>query len=110
MVPNSISKLIKENWVKSLWEKVKKASEIANNKEKAHIAEVDLNKKQAHLDMVTRYGDTQSSFSNESKASSMKELPSFINLEGSDKEVLILPSQYHPSLIVMDTSNIQTLM
>ena len=40
----------------------------------------------------------------------MKGLPSFINLEGSDKEVLRLPSQYHLSPNVMDTVNIQTLM
>ena len=45
MVPNSISKLTKENWVKSLWEEAKKANEIAKNKEKAPIAKVDLNKK-----------------------------------------------------------------
>ena len=60
--------------------------------------------------MVTRYEDTQSSSSNESKASGMKELPSFINPKGSDKEVLRLPSQYHPSPKVMDTTNIQTFM
>ena len=78
--------------MKSLWEKVCKANETTKNKEKAPIAEVDLNKKQARLDMVTRYGDTQSSFSNESKALGMKELPSFINLEEINKEVLILPS------------------
>ena len=110
MVSNSISKLTKENWVKSLWEEVKIASEVANNKGKSPIAKVDLNKKQAHLDMVTRYADTQSSSLNESKASGMKELPSFINPEGSDKEVLRLPSQYHLSPIVMDVANIQTFM
>ena len=94
MVPNSISELTEENWVKSSWEEVKNANETTNNKGKAPIAKVDLNKKQAHLDMVTRYANTQSSSSNESKASGMKELPSFINPKGSDKEVLRLPSQY----------------
>ena len=57
MVPNSISELTKENWVKSLWEEVKKANEITNNKGKDPFAKVDLNKKQVHLDMVTRYAD-----------------------------------------------------
>ena len=60
--------------------------------------------------MVTRYAKTQSSSLSKSKASGMKELPSFINPEGSDKEVLRLPYQYHPSPIVMDTANIQTFM
>ena len=40
----------------------------------------------------------------------MKELPSFVKPERSDKEVLRVPSQYHPSPIIMDTANIQALM
>ena len=107
MVPNSISELSEKNWVKSLWEEVRKANETPNNEGKAPIAKVDLNKKQVHLDMVTRYADTQSSSLNESKASGMKELPSFINPEGSDKEALRSPSQYHPSPMVMDTAKIK---
>ena len=71
---------------------------------------MDLDKNQAHIDMVTRYAKTQSNSSNKSKAPIMKELPSFINPTGSDKEVLRLPSQYHPIPIVMDIANIQTLM
>ena len=31
MVSNSILELTKENWVKSLWEEVKKANKTANN-------------------------------------------------------------------------------
>ena len=69
-----------------------------------------MEKKQAHFDLITRYADTQSSSLNESKTSGLKELPSFINLEGSDKEVLKLPSQYHPSPLVMDMANIQNFM
>ena len=110
MVPNSVSELTKENWVRSLWEEVRKAKETAHNKEKAPITEIDLERKQAQFDLITRYADTQSSSSNGSKASGMKELPSFINPEESDKEVLRLPSQYHPSPIVMDIANIQTFM
>ena len=81
-----------------------------DNKGKAPIAKIDLDKKQAHVDMVTRYANTQSSSLDGSKASSTKELPSFIKPKRSNKEVLKLPSQYHPSPIVMDTANIQTLM
>ena len=92
MVPNSILELTEENWVKSSWEEVCKANKTKENKGKDPIAKVDLDKKQAHVDMVAKYTDTQSSSSSKSKASNMKELPSFINLEGSDKEVLKLPS------------------
>ena len=52
MVPKSISYLTKENWVKSLWEEVCKANETTKNKGKAPIAKVDLDKRQAHVDMV----------------------------------------------------------
>ena len=110
MVPSNILDFTKEYWVKSLWEEVCKANETTKNKEKSPIAKVDLDKKQAHIDMVTRYAKTQSNSSNKSKASSMKELPNFINPEGSDKEVLRLPSQYHPSPMIMDIANIQNLM
>ena len=58
MVPNSISELTKENWVKSLWEKICKANKKTKNKEKAPISKVDLDKKQAYIDMVTRYAET----------------------------------------------------
>ena len=106
MVPNSISEPSKENWVKSLWEEVWKANEVRDSKGKAPIAKKDLDKKEAHVDMVTRYADTQFSSLDKSKASSMKELPSFVKPERIDKEVLKLPSQYHPSPIVMvDTTN-----
>ena len=88
MVPNSILEPIEENWVKSLWEEVWKANETTYNKGKALISQIDLNKKQAHVDMVTRYADTQSSSSNRSKALSIKELHSFIKPERCNKEVL----------------------
>ena len=95
--------------MKSLWEKVQKVNETTKNKEKSPIIEVDVDKKQAHIDMVTRYAKTQSNSSRKSKASSLKELPNFINPEESDKEVLRLPSQYsNPT--VMDTANLQILM
>ena len=110
MVSNNVSKFREENWVKILWEEVRKANELKFNKGKSPIAEADLNKKQAHIDLVTRYTDTELNSSSISKASSMKELPSFIKPKVNDKEELRVPSQYHPSPMVMDIANLQTLM
>ncbi|MCO5595831.1 hypothetical protein L7F22_049882 [Adiantum nelumboides] len=45
-----------------------------------------------------------------SKASGLKELPSFVDENGSDKEVLRVPSQYQPSPMVLDTANLQALL
>ena len=42
--------------------------------------------------------------------SSMKVLPSFIDENGNDKEVLRVPSQYYPSPMVMDIAILQKLM
>ena len=67
IVPNNILELMEENWVKSLWEDVRRLNESKDNKGKAPIAKIDLDKKQAHVDMVTRYADTQYSSSNRSK-------------------------------------------
>ena len=44
------------------------------------------------------------------RASSLKDFPSFIDVNGSDKEVLRVPSQYHPNPIVMDAASLQILM
>ena len=40
----------------------------------------------------------------------MKELPSFLDENKSGKEVLRVPSEYHPSPAVMDTANFHILM
>ena len=45
MVPNNFSELTKENWVRSLWEKVRKVKKTTHNKEKAPIAKIDLERK-----------------------------------------------------------------
>ena len=56
----------------------KKAKDMKENKGKAPIAEVDLDEKQALLDFFARYANMQPIFLSLSKASSMKELTSFI--------------------------------
>ena len=84
MVPNSVLELTEQNWLKSLWEEVWRANEMRDNKGKAPIAKVDLDKKQACIDLVTTYANTHPNILNASKASSMKELPSFITPERSE--------------------------
>ena len=110
MVPNNVSELTQENWVKSLWEEVRRADDSRDNKGKALIAKVDLDKKQARVDLVTKYADTEPNSLSINRALSMKDLPSVIKPEVNDKEILRIPSQYHSSLIVMGTADIQALM
>ena len=110
MVPNNVSKLTKENWAKSLWEEIRKSNEAKDNKGKAPIAKVDLDKRQASIGLVNGYANTKPNSLSASKASIMKELPSFIKLDVNEKEVLTISSLSHPSPVFMDTANIQTLM
>ena len=46
---------LEENWVKILWEEVRRANKSKDNKGKAPIAKVDVDKKQPWLDLVIKY-------------------------------------------------------
>ena len=83
-----------------------------SKRRKAPITEIDLDGKQVHFNIGSRYGDQVSSKSKSksSKASTMKELPSFLGDGGSDEDIRRVPSQYRPSLVVLDTSNLQVLL
>ena len=59
---------------------------------KAPITQIDLDEKQVHFDIGSRYGDKTSLKSNSSKASTMKELPSFLGDGGSDEDIRRVPS------------------
>ena len=109
MVPNGIFEMTFMNWVKILLEKMRKAKDKGKKKAKAPIIEV-LDKKQANIDFVTLYKNEEPNSPTIRKASTMKELSYFIDNNGSDKEVLMEPSQYHPSLMVMHTENMQSLL
>ena len=72
--------------------------------------QIDLDKKQVHFDIGSRYDDKVSLKSRSSKASTMKELPSFLGDGGSDEDIRKVPSHYKPSPMVLDTSNLQELL
>ena len=80
MVSNSLSKLTEENRVKSLWEEVRRENVSKDNKGKAPIVEVDLDNKQACIDLVTSYTNTKPNSSSVSKALSLN-LPSQARVE-----------------------------
>ena len=74
------------------------------------MGEIDLAKNQTNIDLTMGFEHKMTNSHSTSKASSLKELPYFIDEKKSDKEVLRLPSQYRPSPVVMDTANIQAFM
>ena len=79
---------------------------------KAPITEIDLDGKQVHFNIGSRYGEqiSSKSKSKSSKASTMKELQSFLGDGGSDEDIRRVPSQYKPSPVILDTANLQALL
>ena len=57
MIPNSISGEKTEKWLQSLWDEIKEANANREEKGKAPLIEIDLDKKQIMMDEVSRYLD-----------------------------------------------------
>ena len=93
-----------------MWEELRKTKENREDEEKAPIIEIDLDKKQVKLDPIMGFEHEMTNSHSTCRTSGLTELPSFIDENGSDKEVLRVPSQYHPNPTVMDTANLQILM
>ena len=94
VIPNSFPGETEDTWVKSLWNEVRRANMTKSKRGKAPITEIDLDGKQVHFNIGSRYGEQVSSKSKSksSKASTMKELPSFLGDGGSDEDVRRVPS------------------
>ncbi len=110
VAPNSVLDEVEEDWLKSLWDDIRKAKIEKIIKRKAPLKEVDLDKKQVSLEIESRYGSHEPSSPRSSKASIMKELPSFLGDNESEKEVRRIPSQYKPKTMTLDTANLQALL
>ena len=62
-----------------------KPRKTKENKGKTTVTQIDLDKKQVHFDVGSRYGDKVSLKLKSSKASTMKELPSFLGDGGATR-------------------------
>ena len=61
-----------------MWDKIQEANVDKTDKGKAPLIELDLDKPQANLEIQSRYNMVEPSDKSSSKASSLKELPSFL--------------------------------
>ena len=97
--------------MRKLWDKIQEANGCKEDQGKEPLAKLDLDKPQANLEIQSRYNMAEPFNTSSSKASSMKELPSFLgNDEDSVNHVKKIPSQYKPSASVMDTSTLHALL
>ena len=88
--------------MRKLWEEIQEANANREDKGKALLIELDLDKPQANLEIQSRYNTVEPSNTSSRKASSFKELPSFLgNDVDSVDDVKKVPSQFKPSTIVL---------
>ena len=75
------------------------------------MAQLDQDKPQANLEIQSRYNMAEPFNTSSSKISSMKELPLFLgNDVDSVDDVKKIPSQYKPSVSVIDTTTLHALL
>ena len=110
-MPNNIPNEIEEDWMRKLWDDIQEANANKEDKGKAPLIEMDLDRPQANLEIQSRYNMVEPSDTSSSKVSSMKELPLFLgNDAGSVDDVKKISSQYKPSASVIDTATLHALL
>ena len=111
IVPNNLPNKIEEDWIRKLWDEIQEANACKEEQGKALLTELDLEKPQVDLGIQSRYNMAEPSDTSSSKASSMKELPSFLgnDVESVD-DVRKTPSEYKPSASVLDTTTLHALL
>ena len=74
IVPNSLPNKIEEDWMRKLWDEIQEANTNKDDKGKAPLTDLDLDKRQANLEIQSRYNMAEPSNKISSKASSLKKL------------------------------------
>ena len=78
VVPNNVLDEKEEEWMKSLWDEIWKANANREERGKAPLVEIYLEKEQVNLKVASRYQVAEPTTFQLSKASIFKELPSFV--------------------------------
>lgn len=107
---NSASNKENKHWLQNLWKEIRKEKLKGIPEDKAPIKELDLDKMQVHVNVESRYGDWGSEKFVESKADSLKTLPSFMEDFEVKLDVKKVPTKYKTMLLILDTTNLQALM
>ena len=96
--------------MESLQDEIQEANANREGKDKAPLTEINLDKEQMNLEIASRYQEVGPTTSQSSKASTFKELPSFLGDYKSRDEVRKVPIQDKLATKVLDTSNLQALL
>ena len=97
--------------MRKLWDEIQEVNACKEEQGKAPLIELDLDKPQANLEIQSRYNMAEPFDTSSSKASSMKELPSFLgNYADSVDDVKKISLQYKPSASVIDMATLHALL
>ena len=110
VIPNTSIPEVDENWGNKLWEAVNRTQEKTENMEKPPLDEIDFDQKTLELELRLECGDKGFEKSQESKAETLKTLPSYLGNYEAESKMKKIPSQKFPSPPNVDFSNLTALM
>ena len=93
MIPNSNVPEVDEEWGNKLWDAVNQAKNETTESVKPPLVEVDFDQRMLELELRSDNYDGESEKSGNSKAETLKTLPSYQGDYEADSEVRKLPSQ-----------------
>jgi hypothetical protein len=77
LIPNTSVPEVDEEWANQLWEAVKHTQLGAHSREEPPLDKIDFDQKTLELELRSEYGDAGSEKSEDSKAETLKTLPSY---------------------------------
>lgn len=111
IIPNTSIPEVDESWGNKLWEAVNQTREKQNDKmETPPLDEIDFDQHTLAMDLRSEYGDKGSEISQESKADTLKTLPSYLGDYEAKSETKKIPSQKFSSSPGLDVTNLAALM
>ena len=110
MIPNSNVPEVDEEWGNKLWDAVNQAKNETTESVKPSLVEVDFDQKTLELELRSDNYDGESEKLGNSKAETLKTLPSYQGDYEAVSEVRKLPSQKLNSSPKLDIANLTALM
>ena len=111
MIPNSNVPELDEDWGNKLWDAVKITQQEGTGESQGPpLVEIDFDQKTLELELRSYYNDADSEKSEESKAGTLRTLPSYQGDYKAVSEILKVQSQKINSTSKLDIANLTALM
>ena len=80
IIANNLPDKIEEDWMRKLWDKIQEANANKEDKGKAPLIELDLDKPKANLEIQSRYNMAEPYHKSSSKALMLRNFHSFLEM------------------------------